>query len=470
MTANDFLYLSPLIILAIAPVMIMMALAVSRNFNVIFGFSILMLLAAFVTLFLLPSDPHELLPLLVIDHMSIVFLGIVICATIIVAMLTYMYFRQHGGEKEEYMIILFVAAVGASVLVTAVHFVTFFLGLETLSISLYILIAYIRYRDYSVEAGVKFLIMASVATAFLLFGMALVFAVTGSMTFREVASYIAVSGVSPLMLTGIGMMLAGIGFKLALVPFHMWAPDIYQGAPAPVTAFIASVSKGAIMAVALRFLTMIHAFENNTLVVVITIIAILSMFTGNILALRQTNIKRLLAYSSIAQMGYLFMMVLTGTQHGIQAAVFFIISYLITILTAFGIISLVSSHNCDAENIDDFKGLFYTNPWMAVVMSLAMFSLAGIPLTSGFIAKFYIVLEGARSGLWLLTFSLIIATVISIFYYLRVIRAMFAKSDNIPFEPVPAMGKLILFIMAVAIVLIGILPAFLTRFLDNYVS
>jgi NADH-quinone oxidoreductase subunit N len=469
MTANDFLHLTPLIILATAPVIIMIVLTVSRNFRVISGFSMIMMAAALVSLFILPSLPHEIPPLLTIDPYGVMFLGIIITASLIVVILTSLYFRLHGGEKEEYMVIVFVAALGASILVTSVHFVSFFLGLETLSISLYILIAYIRYRDYSIEAGVKFLVVASVATAFLLFGMALIYASTGSMTFSGIALAIKSGGYSPILLAGIGMMLAGIGFKLALVPFHMWAPDIYQGAPAPVTGFIASVSKGAILAVALRFFSQINGNQNVTILTIITIIAILSMFVGNLLALKQKNIKRLLAYSSIAQMGYLIITLLTGTVTGIHAAVFFVISYLLTILGAFGVISLVSSHHCDAENIDDFKGLFQTNPWIAIVMSVTMFSLAGIPLTAGFIAKFYLVLEGVRSGLWLLAFSLVITTVISLFYYLRVIKTMFTPSDNIPFEPLPVAGSIVLGLITIGILLLGILPSFLNRFITNFI-
>jgi NADH-quinone oxidoreductase subunit N len=168
-------------------------------------------------------------------------------------------------------------------------------------------------------------------------------------------------------------------------------------------------------------------------------------------------------------MGYLIITLLTGTVTGIHAAVFFVISYLLTILGAFGVISLVSSHHCDAENIEDFKGLFQTNPWIAIVMSVTMFSLAGIPLTAGFIAKFYLVLEGVRSGLWLLAFSLVITTVISLFYYLRVIKTMFTPSDNIPFEPLPVAGSIVLGLITIGILLLGILPSFLNRFITNFI-
>jgi len=193
--------------------------------------------------------------------------------------------------------------------------------------------------------------------------------------------------------------MVGIGFKLALVPFHMWTPDVYQGAPAPVSAYVATASKGAVMAVLIRFFFNLRGFENQYLIVAISGIAILSMFVGNILAIRQKNIKRLLGYSSIANMGYLIIILLTGTGKGIQASIFYLISYFFTTLGAFGVITLLSTSGREAENIDDFKGLFWKRPGIAVVFTLSLLSLAGIPLTAGFIAKFYVILEGMNAGL-----------------------------------------------------------------------
>jgi NADH-quinone oxidoreductase subunit N len=470
MTTPDFLCLTPLLIVASAPVIMMLTLTIARNFKVIYGFSLFMFFAAFISLlFVMPHLPHRIEPIFIIDNFGMLFLGMILGVSILITVLSYSYLNHHGGEREEYFIILFVATLGASILVIANHFVTFFLGLETLSISLYVLIAYLKYRAYSIEAGVKFLVIASVATAFLLFGMALIYAATGSMNFTVIAEKILSSGMSPLLLMGIGLMLVGIGFKLALVPFHMWAPDVYQGAPAPVTAFIATISKGALLAIALRFFIEIKAYQNNTLIIVISVIAILSMFTGNLLALKQTNFKRLLAYSSIAHMGYLLITLLTGTVYGVQAAIFYLISYMITTLGAFGVISILSLCDRDTEEIEDLKGLFRKNPWIAMVLSLTLFSLAGIPLTTGFISKFYLVLAGVRSGLWILAFSLVINTVISLFYYLRVIKTMFTASETEPYFNLPIMGNLILAIVVIGILLLGILPSFLTEIISSLI-
>jgi len=468
MTKSDILCLAPLLIMATAPIIMMLTITISRNYKVIVGFSLFMFLAAFGSVFAIaPYAPVRIESLLIIDNFAILFLGTVICSSILITLLSYIYLNNHSGEREEYFIILFVAVLGASVLVTANHFITFFLGLETLSISLYILIAYLRHRDYSVEAGVKFLVIASVATSFLLFGMALLYAGTGTMSFSGIGSALETSGLSPLLATGFGMMLVGIGFKLALVPFHMWTPDVYQGASAPVAAFIATISKGSVLAVALRFFFGIHGYQYKILITAITILAVLSMFTGNLLGLRQNNFKRLLAYSSIAHLGYLLITLLTGTSYGLQAAIFYMISYMVTTLGAFGIISMLSVCESEAENVEDLKGLFWKNPWIAVVLSLTLLSLAGIPLTAGFIAKFYLVLAGIRSDLWLLVISLIINSVISLYFYLRVIKVMFTPSETTGYVNLSFAGNLVLAIVVIGILFLGLLPSFLVEIIDR---
>jgi NADH-quinone oxidoreductase subunit N len=469
MTRPDLFCLLPLLILASAPVIMMLTIAVSRNLKVIYVFSLIMFAAALLSVFfIVPDVPRRIEPLIVIDYFSLVFLGALLCVCLLITAISYIYLNQHGGQREEYFVLLFVATLGACVLVTANHFVTFFIGLETLSISLYVLIAYFRHRDYSVEAGVKFLVIASLSTAFLLFGMALIYASTGMMSFNSLTSYFTRSALSPILIIGVGMMLVGIGFKLALVPFHMWIPDVYQGASAPVTTFIATISKGSVLAISIRFFYAIRGFNSETLIVIISVISVVSMFTGNLLALNQTNFKRLLAYSSIAHLGYLMITLLAGSESGIQAAVFYMISYMITTVGAFGIISLLSFCDNEAENTEDLKGLFWKNPWIATVLSLALLSLAGIPLTAGFIAKFYLVLAGIRSGLWLLVISLVINSVISIYYYLRIIKIMFTESPSQEHVRLSFTGNLVLAIVLIGIVLLGIIPSFLSEIINRF--
>jgi NADH-quinone oxidoreductase subunit N len=472
MTITDILSLSPLIIIAIAPVVIMLVISVIRNYDVVYGFSILALLGAIASIFLIiPVIPHLIEPLFIVDIYSLFFLGIIIFSALLVTLISYNYLKQLDGVREEYYIVLFTSTLGASLLAVANQFIIFFLGIETLSISLYILIAFQRSKATSIEAGIKYLILASVSSAFLLFGMALIYTASGTMQFNGIVLTLSKnSQLSPLIISGFAMMMVGIGFKLALVPFHMWTPDVYQGAPSPVTAYIATVSKGAVMAVLIRFFFITRGFENNYLFIVISGIAILSMFTGNLLALRQNNIKRLLAYSSIANMGYLLIILLTGTNKGIQASIFYMISYFITTIGAFGVITLLSTCKNEAEKIEDYRGLFWKKPWIAIVFTLSLLSLAGIPLTAGFIAKFYVVFEGMKTGLLVLVFSLIINSVIGLYYYLRVITMMFSASDETILPALTLIGNITLLLIALSILILGIYPGWLIDIIMKFVT
>jgi NADH-quinone oxidoreductase subunit N len=472
MTERDFLCLAPFLILSVAPVVIMIVVSILRNYRVVYGFSVLSLLTAFGSIFFaLPSIPHTIEPLLIFDVYSMFFLGIIIISALLVTFLSYDYIKQLQGVREEYYIIIFTSTLGASLLTVANHFVLFFLGIETLSISLYILIAFQRTKSNSIEAGIKYLILASVSSAFLLFGMALIYTAFGTMQFSAiVAALIKEEPLSPLVISGFGMMLVGVGFKLALVPFHMWTPDVYQGAPAPVSAYIATVSKGAVMAILIRFFFILKGFSNHYLFVAVSGIAILSMFVGNILAIRQKNIKRLLGYSSIANMGYLIIILLTGSNRGIQASIFYLISYFFTTIGAFGVISLLSTNGYEAEKIDDFKGLFWKRPWLSIVFTLSLLSLAGIPVTAGFIAKFYVILEGMKAGLMVLIISMIINSVIGLYYYLRIITTLFSAPNDSKLPELSLFGNITLAIVAVGILLLGIYPGWLIDIITRFVS
>jgi NADH-quinone oxidoreductase subunit N len=472
MTVTDFLSLAPLIIIAIAPVVIMIVISVTRNYKVVYGFSVLSFMTAFISIFFIyPALPHSIVPLFVVDIYSLFFLGIIIFAAFLVTLLSFDYIKQLAGVREEYYIILFTSTLGATLLAVANHFILFFLGIETLSISLYILIAFQRSKDSSIEAGIKYLILASVSSAFLLFGMALIYTALGTMQFNVIISALSENkSLSPLVVSGFAMMMVGIGFKLALVPFHMWTPDVYQGAPAPVTAYIATVSKGAVMAVFIRFFFNIRGFENRSILIVISGIAILSMFIGNLLAIRQKNIKRLLAYSSIANMGYLIIILLTGTNRGIQASVFYLISYIITTIGSFGVITLLSTCKYEAEKIEDYKGLFWKRPGVAIVFTLSLLSLAGIPLTAGFVAKFYLIFEGMKAGLMVLVISMIINSVIGLYYYLRVITVMFSPANDTELPPISLAGNITLCLIATSILILGIYPGWLIAIIMRLVG
>jgi NADH-quinone oxidoreductase subunit N len=261
-----------------------------------------------------------------------------------------------------------------------------------------------------------------------------------------------------VLLAGFGMMMVGLGFKLALVPFHMWTPDVYQGAPAPVSAFIATVSKGSVIAVLYRFFYELRLFEIENLVVIISVISVLSMFTGNLLAIRQNNVKRILAYSSISNLGYLMIPLLTGDQTGLQALMFYVVSYIFTTLGAFGVVAVLSGREREAEMIADYRGLFWKQPVLAIVFTVMLLSLAGIPLTAGFMAKFYVVFAGIGSNLWLLVISLAINSVIGLYYYLRIVVAMFLPKDVPSLKVLSFTASLVLILLTAGILWMGVFP------------
>jgi NADH-quinone oxidoreductase subunit N len=361
------------------------------------------------------------------------------------------------------------------VLVTAGHFASFFLGLETLSISLYALIAYERESERGVEAGVKYLILAAASSAFLLFGMALVYAELGTMEFSLIASLAASAEIHhAALLAGTGMIVIGIGFKLALVPFHLWTPDVYQGAPAPLTAYVATVSKGAVFGLLLRYFTQVNINASGPIFLVFTVIAIASMFAGNLLALLQNNIKRLLAYSSISHLGYLLVAFLASGGMRITAVAFYLAAYFVTTLGAFGVVSVMSGRERDADSMDDYRGLSTRRPWLAGIFTAMLLSLAGIPLTAGFIGKFYVVSAGIGSALWLLVIILVVNSAIGLFYYLRIVVAMYQLPDEekragkTP-DAAPSLSltdRVVLAVLMVLLVWLGVYPAPLIRMIQ----
>jgi NADH-quinone oxidoreductase subunit N len=349
------------------------------------------------------------------------------------------------------------------VVAASVHFVSFFLGLETFSVCLYGLVGYTVRRPASLEASLKYLVLAGASIALLLFGMAIVYFEFGTMEFARLADSIRSAGfhLSPLTFLGLGLMLVGFGFKLAAVPFHAWAPDVYQGAPAPVTAFIATGSKAVVFALLMRFLFFVALPQQPSLLLALNLLAIITMVGGNLLALLQRNVKRLLACSAIAHIGYLFLPLLAGGAPGASSIGFYFASYFITTIGAFGVISALSTAEGDLEDLEDYRGLGYRKPWLSAAFALMMLSLAGIPPTVGFIAKFYIFAAAANSGLWLLLVIALINSGIAAFYYLRVLAALYMRPAEAPAaapRTAPTSGA-ILVALTLLLVGLGIYPA-----------
>lgn len=437
MTKSDLIALLPLMVIAGTATAIMVAIALRRNHTVAATVAVAGLAVAFACLFAaVPLAPHDVTPLIRIDSSALFFTGLILAGSIAVAFLCYGYYKRlPGGRPEELYVLITIATLGSATLVSANHFASFFLGLEILSVSLYGMIGYERNLKASVEAGLKYLVLAAASASFLLFGMALIYFELGTMEFGQMAEAAARPDVSPsFVAVGAVLILVGIGFKLALVPFHMWTPDVYEGSSAPVTAFVATVSKGAMLALLLRYFDQAGARNSTALLPVLTIIAVASMFAGNLLALLQNNVKRILAYSSIAHLGYLIVAFEAGGDMAGFAVAFYLIAYFTTMLGAFGVVAMLSTPGNDFGDLALYRGLFWRRPVVASVFTVMLLSLAGIPLTAGFVGKFYVVAAGASALLWFLVFSLVITSAIGLFYYLRVIVALYSHTE----EPVAA--------------------------------
>ena len=480
MTFTQVLAIAPIIILAASATAVMVALALVRSHRLTMMLTAGGLVAALAAVGLFASSKlRAVTGLLAVDGLSQLFMVLILAQTLVVTLLAYGYWQRRGRGVEEFYILLLISAAGGLVLACSNHFASLFLGLEILSIPLYALIAYHRRGRLGVEAGFKYLILAGTASAFLLFGMAMVYADLGVMQFDQIAGKLAQSGGGSLLLiVGTGMIIVAAAFKLALAPMHWWTPDVYQGAPAPVTAYIATVSKAAIFAVILRYFALTRLESYQSVIVLLTAVAAASMIVGNLLALLQNNIKRILAYSSIAHMGYLTIVLVAGSQvapsgggqsWAVTAGVFYLVAYFITTGGAFGIITVLSGPGEDADSLDDYRGLAWRRPWLAGFLAAMMLSLAGIPLTAGFIGKFYLVAAGVNSGMWLLVVTLLVTSVVGLGYYLRVIAVMYMRQpqEDLPdgqaapihVIAVPLLASLTLASLAALLVYLGVYPS-----------
>ena len=475
MAPEDFIALLPLLVTALSSLGVLLLAAFHRDHRFVAVVTSLGLAVAFFTLPVAAGvAPRQVTPLLRIDAYALFYAGLILAASLAVTILSYGYLEKQEGQREEFYALLLFATLGAMTLAAASHFAAFFLGLELLSVSLYVLIAYVRTDGRPLEAGIKYLILSGTSSAFLLFGMALIYFQSGTMEFTRTAALAGTAAFPSTVLVGLMLILTGVGFKLALVPFHMWAPDVYQGAPAPVTAFVATVSKGAMVALLLRYFVEIAAFRSEMLWWAMAGIAVLSMFAGNLLALLQDNIKRLLAYSSIAHLGYLLVAFLAAGPLAAEAVTFYLTAYFVTTLGAFGVVSVLSKPGSEAEALDDYRSLFWNRPWLAGVFTIMLLSLAGIPLTAGFIGKFYVIAAGVESSLWVLIVLLVGNSVIGLFYYLRVIVIMAADgrrgvrpADTTRAPQVSYADGLVLAALSGFLLWLGLYPAPLIRLVQT---
>lgn len=469
MTHQELFSLLPMITLGSVILVLLIVVAFWRNLRATCVISIGGLALTLGSIWLVYTGaPVQVTPLIMIDGYALLFSALIVMTSAGVLLLSFDYLKHRGEHPDEFFILTLLATLGAMVLASSTHFASFILGLELLGISLYALISWPAKGLLSLEAALKYLILSGMSSAFILFGIALLFAALGTLSFHQLAAldWPASGSGHYYLLAALSMILAGLMFKLSLVPFHIWTPDVYEGAPAPVAAFVATVSKGAIFVVLLRFFVLTEAYQYQSVVLGLSIVAIASMLVGNLLALMQTDVKRILAYSSIAHLGYLMVAFIAGgvaggTALAIEAASYFLIAYFITTLGAFAVVTVMSidSHDRDSSDLSHYEGLFWRKPVLATTFTAMMLSLAGIPLTVGFIGKFYIFAAGVQGSLWLLLGAVIVGSGIGLFYYLRIIFTMTMKSDGAhPAIPMPVAGSCVVLILTLMLLALGVYP------------
>jgi NADH-quinone oxidoreductase subunit N len=381
------------------------------------------------------------------------------------------YLAARGLFRGEFFVLVLFATLGMMIMISASHLLTLYLGLELLSLSLYSMVALQRDSATATEAAMKYFVLGALASGMLLYGMSMLYGATGTLSIAELSALAVSGGARDLvMVFGLVFIVAGLGFKLGAAPFHMWVPDVYHGAPTAVTLFIGTAPKLAAFAFIMRLL--VQGLGGEQLLAewqdMLVLMAVLSLAIGNVTAIAQTNLKRMLAYSTIGHMGFLLLGILSGSAIGYGAGMFYVAVYVLMSLGTFGMIMLLSRGGFEAENLDDFKGLNQRSPWYAFIMLLLMFSMAGIPPTVGFYAKLAVLQAVVEADyLWLAVVA-VLFSLIGAYYYLRLIRLMYfeAPADSAPIEP-RADVRVLMSLNGLAILVFGIFPESL-MWLCNY--
>ena len=368
----------------------------------------------------------------------------------------------HDNKGTEFFILMFSSLLGMYFMISAGDFLMFYIGLELSTLPVAALAAYETSKRISSEAGVKFILSAGLASGVSLFGISLLYAATGSIYFADIIGVITSSNLTILAFI---LFFSGLAFKISLVPFHFWTADVYEGAPISVASYLSVISKGAAVFILMIlmftiFKPLMHVWEN-----IVYVVALATMFIGNLFAIRQQNMKRFLAFSSIAQAGFILLGLITGTQLGTATVVYFVLVYIFSNLAAFGVVQAISLQT-GKENRDDYNGLYRTNPNLSLVMMLALFSLAGIPPVAGFFGKFFLFTAAASKGYYLLVFLAVVNVTISLYYYLLVVRAMFIRKSD---EPIPFFKNKIYMRLGLIATVLGILILGLYSPLYDYI-
>ncbi len=397
----------------------------------------------------------------VLDNFAL-FFDVVICyAVALVLLLSLDYLRRNGMERGEYYILVLFATLGMLLMAHAADLIVIFLALELMSLSLYVLAGFFQARLTAAESAMKYFLLGAFATGFFVYGIALIYGAAGTTALDRVGAALGSATRDPLLLIGLGLLLVGFGFKISSVPFHMWAPDVYEGAPTSVAALIATGSKAAGFAALLRVLLSTFRGAQPDWTALLWVLAVLTMTVGNVVAIAQSNLKRMLAYSSIAHVGYMLVGVVAGGPLGGGGVLFYLLVYSFATAGAFGVILLLERGRQEAVNQDDYGGLAARHPVLALTLALFLLSLIGMPPTAGFAGKFYLFGAAVRSGYIWLAIIAVLNSAVAAYYYLRVIIYMYMRDqEGVPTEPAPSFaGRLALGIALWGVFQLGLMPA-----------
>ncbi|GAX59404.1 NADH dehydrogenase I chainN [Candidatus Scalindua japonica] len=467
----DLKSIAPIVIISIAAILILIADVFCRKvFKDSLGYISFLVVAVtgVIAYAQTGQNVYSFSDMFVVDNFSVFFNLVFLFSTSIVILMSDNYIKQEGVNYGEYYTLLLFATVGMMLMAGASDLLTVFLGLEIMSISLYVLAGFTRDKVRSNEASLKYFLLGAFVTGFLLYGIALLYGATGTTNLKEIAAYISEnSGFSnPMIIAGASLLIVGFGFKIACVPFHKWSPDVYEGSPTPVTAFMSVGPKAAAFAIFLRVFFVALPDLEQKWSIILWVLAVLTMTVGNLVAISQTNIKRMLAYSSIAHAGYALVAIIVGGDYGIAGLLFYMLAYTFMNLGAFAVIIVLGRKGEENANIEDFSGLGQKHPLLAVVMSIFMFSLAGIPPLIGFMGKFYIFSAAIKSGFLILAIIGVINSVISVYYYLRVTVVIYMKNPEREFTPL-SLSPFIIFAILVTVfgtIFFGIFPSKIIAF------
>ena len=432
-------------------------------------------LAFFACIFIFSNKAPLFSGMLLIDSFGTFLKCLILFATILTILLTKGYeplSSTANSKLPEYYSLLLFSTLGMMLMVSANDFLTLYLGIELTALSLYVLVAFLRSDVKSSESAIKYFLLGAFSSAIMLYGITLVYGLAGTTNFNILFSYFSnSSGEVPLLLiVSLLFILVGIGFKIAMVPFHMWAPDIYEGAPTPITSFLAVASKSAGIAVLIRVFLNVFPSVTAELNTIIAVLAAITMTVGNIIAIPQNNIKRLLAYSGIAHIGYILIGFVVADSLGVQEILIYLLAYLFMNVGAFAIVVIVSNV-LKSDDIEDFAGLGQRSSFLSALMLIFLLSLAGMPPLAGFIGKFYIFAAAIKGGFVWLAIIAVLNSVIALYYYLRIVKAMyFTDTKEFGAIPVPTALKVALLIITIFIFLIGIFPQPFINLVNNSVS